>query len=133
MTRTLVVFDDLEKWATDYLRALLADLGEAGVFVSNSLPATLADRMVIVRRDGGPRLDVVRERARLSVRVWALTKKDTHDLAALVRAGLEASADGRPVHRVSNLSGPSNVPLEHERPSILMSFDLITRGTARTL
>lgn len=127
----LVVFPDIELWATDYLRDALAARPESyasDVFVATTVPSPRRDRMVIVRRDGGPRLDAVRERARIAVRVFAATEEDVTDLARMVRALLWVGADGKPVSRVDELSGPSAIP--DEQPHRYMTFELIARGTA---
>lgn len=125
-----VIFPDVELWATGYLRSALAARIEpyaAGVFVANYVPKSRRDRMVQVRRDGGPRLDAVRESARLTVRVWGTSEQEATDLARLVAALLWASPDGNPVVRVSQNSGPSPIP--DEQPQRLMSFDVVVRGS----
>lgn len=125
-----VAFPDVELWATGYLRSALAARSEpyaAGVLVGVIVPDVRRDRMVMVRRDGGPRLDQIRESARLSVRVWGRTEQEASDLARLVAALLWASPDGDPVLRVTQNSGPSPIP--DEQPQRLMSFDVVVRGT----
>lgn len=127
---TSVTFPDVELWATGFLRSALAARSEpyaAGVYVGITVPDVRSDRMVVVRRDGGPRLDQVREAARLTVRVWGRTDQEASDLARLVAALLWASPDGSPVVRVSQTSGPSAVP--DVQPQRLTVFDVIVRGT----
>ena len=132
MALPLVIFDDIELWVTGHLRTVLAVRTEPytdGVFVSNRVPTTRRDRMVIVRRDGGPRLDAVREAARIGVRVWALTDQDATDLARLTAVLLWASPDGSPVCKVSQLSGPSWTTDESGASILYSTFELIVRGT----
>lgn len=127
---TAVTFPDVELWATAFLRSALAARSEpyaAGVFVGITVPDARSDRMVVVRRDGGPRLDQVRESARLTVRVWGRSDQEASDLARLVAALLWASPDGAPVVRVSQSSGPSAVP--DVQPQRLMVFDVLVRGS----
>jgi len=127
-----VEFPDVELWATTYLRAALAARPEpyaAGVKVGVAVPATRADRMVQVRRDGGPRLDATREAARLGVNVWGKTEQEATDLARLVRALLGGAADGKPVCRVTELSGPSPVADESGQPRRFLTFELVVRGS----
>lgn len=127
-----IIFPDVELWATSFLRTSLAARSESyasDVYVSNAVPNPRQNRMVVVRRDGGPRLDQVREAARLSVRVWAKTEQDATDLARLVRALLWASPDGAPVCRVNDLAGPSPVPDDSHQPLRYMTFELIVRAT----
>lgn len=127
-----VIFPDVELWAATYLRAALGGRGESyasNVYVSNAVPSTRRDRMVIFRRDGGPRLDVARDAARLSVRVWAKSEQDATNLAQLVRALLWAAPDGDPVLRVTDLSGPSPVADESGQPLRFFTLEVLVRGT----
>lgn len=129
--QTLVVFPDAELWATGFIRTALAgrtELYAEGVYVSNAVPTTRRDRMVVVRRDGGPRLDVVREAARLSVNVWGKTEQEVTDLARLVRALFWAAPDGDPVCKVAELSGPSPVADDSGQPRRLFVLELTIRG-----
>lgn len=131
MQPPVIVFPDVELWATAHLRSTLSGRPESfasNVYVSNSVPSTRRDRMVVVRRDGGPRLDTMREAARLGVRVWAKTEQDATDLARLVRALLWMAPDGAPVCRVTDLSGPSPVPDESGQPLRFFTVELIVRG-----
>lgn len=125
----VVVFPDLELWATGYLRTALAARTEpyaASVYVSNAVPDPRRDRMVTIRRDGGPRLDVVREAARIGVNVWGRTEQEASDLARLVAALLWAAPDGNPVCKVTQLSGVS--PIADAQPRRYSTYELITRG-----
>lgn len=126
----LIIHGDVELWATTYLRTALAvhPIG-LGVFVSNRVPDPRRPTMVIVRRDGGARLDTVREEARLNVRVWASTDREATDLAALVRALMWAAPDGKPVVRVTELSGPTPVPDESGQSLRYLLFNVTQRGT----
>lgn len=131
MQPPVIVFPDVEMWATTYLRAALSGRPESfasNVYVSNSVPDTRRDRMVVVRRDGGPRLDTVREAARLGVRVWATSEPDATDLARLIRALLWMAPDGNPVCKVNDLSGPSPVADESKQPLRFFTVELIVRG-----
>lgn len=127
-----VIFPDVELWATGYLRTALAGRTEAyatGVYLSNTVPSPRRDRMVIVRRDGGPRLDVTREAARLAVRVWAKTEQDATDLARLVAALLWAAPTGEPVVRVTQPTGSTPVADDSGQPLRFMSFEITVRGS----
>lgn len=127
-----VVFPDVELWATGWLRTALAARPEAyaaNVFVGTAVPSTRRDRMVTIRRDGGPRLDATREAARLGVNVWGKTEQEASDLARLVRALLWAAPDGNPVCRVDELAGPSPVADESGQPRRFLTFELTVRGS----
>lgn len=137
MALPAVVFPDVELWGAAYLRARLADRVEsyaAGVFVGNAVPATRRDRMVVLRRDGGPRVSAVTDVARLAVRVWGKSEQEATDLARLVRALLHdaTSDDDGPVLRVNDQSGPSPVADESGQPLRFMVAELLVRGSALT-
>lgn len=135
MQPAAILFPDVELVFTDYLRTALAGRPEAyasGVFVSNAVPNPRRDRMVIVRRDGGPRTSTTLEAARVAVRVWASTDRDANDLARLVRALLWAMPDGDPVTAVRDLSGPSAVPDASGQPLRFLTVEAVVRGSDLT-
>lgn len=127
-----VVFPDVPLWATNYLRAALAGRAESyakTVHVDTKMPAKRPKRAVILRRDGGTRLDSARESARLSAQVWASTEQDVNDLTRLVRALVWAAPTGDPVVRVDDSAGPSTIVDESDQPGRYMTFNVIVRGT----
>ncbi len=127
-----VVFPDGELLLTTYLRTALAARPEdfaGSVFVSNRTPNPRRTRMVIVRRDGGPTLDVTREAARFGFNVWAGTEQDAADLSRLVRALLLQSPDGDPVCAVNYVNGPLRPSEESEQPTRYLSGEFVIRGT----
>ena len=131
MILPVILFPNIELWATAALRAMLVARTESytdGVYVSNKVPNPRRDRMVIVRRDGGPRLDMVREAPRLGIRVWDLNDQDATDLALMANALLCASPDGLPVCKVTQQSGPSWTTDESDLPILYSTFELIVKG-----
>jgi hypothetical protein len=122
-----VIFPDVELAVIDYLRPALAANGYPGIRVANSYKGS--DVEVWVRRDGGPTLDVVRESARVGVNVFAkgATDQPVSDLARLVSALMRAAADGEPIVRVTETSGPSPIP--DTLPRRYLTFDVVVRGT----
>lgn len=127
-----ILFPDVELWATGYLRAALAARPEpyaAVNTVSNRVPPTRTNRMVIVRRDGG-NSDGLRDQARVSVQVWAKTEQDATDLARLVAALLWAAPTGDPVLMVRQQSGPTPIADTSGQPLRYLVFDIHTRGEA---
>lgn len=110
-----IVFPDVEALAVNHLAQRLSERSEPeaqDVYVANRDPQTRRARMVLVRRDGGPRLDVKREAARLTVRIYGRDDDEAGRLATLVRAFLSSAADGStPVVLTRELSGPQPVPV----------------------
>jgi hypothetical protein len=84
--------------------------------------------MVILRRDGGPRLDVVREVARLGIRVWASSDAEAADLTGLVRGLLAASVGEGPVRGFSEVSGPVSVPEPSGQSLRYFTVEVIVRA-----
>jgi len=126
----LVAFPDVELILTGFLRTALNARTEpyvTGVKVDHVTPNPRPVRLVTVRRDGGPRLDVAREAARVGVNVWAATEQDVSDLARLVRALIWAVPDGSPICKVTELSGPS--PIADVAPRRYLTYELVVKGT----
>jgi len=129
----LVTFPDVELFLTGWLRTALAartELFKVGVVVASAVPTNRPARLVTIRRDGGPRIDVARESARIGVNVYAATEQDAAALAGLVRALLWACPDGAPICRAVELSGPS--PVADVVPRRYMTFELVVRGADLT-
>lgn len=127
----VILFADIEAWAVDYLRDALDGRLEpytSGVYVSNEVPKVRADRMVIVRRDGGPRITIVTELARLTIRVWARTDADATDLTNMVRALIAASPGVGQVRKAEEIGGPVTIPDQSEQPQRLFTVQLTARS-----
>ena len=127
-----IVYPDIEQVLTGRYRAALAGRSETyaqGVFVSNAVPDQRRDRMVIVRRDGGTQ-GSMRDRPRVTFRVWAKTEQDATNLAQLVMALAPMLVDGAPIVAcpTSGRSGLSPVADESGQPMRLMSIEFHTRG-----
>lgn len=129
-----ILHADIEAWAVAYLTTALDARGEPfteSVKVSNAVPNPRADRMVIVRRDGGLPVEMF-DRPRLNVGVWALTEEDVADLTRLVAALLWAAPDGDPVQRAEMVGGPVSIPDPAGVFRRSMTFEFQTRGEALT-
>jgi hypothetical protein len=132
---TAVLFPDTSLLLTGRIRDALTARPEAyasGVFVGTAVPNPRTDRMVIVRRAGGPRLDWSRERARIVIEVWAAenAEKDLHDLADLTRALIVGMTNGEPFTDARESAGPSRIYDEAGQPQPRMRFtvDITVRG-----
>lgn len=130
-----ILFPDVELLTTGLLRTVLAGRPEsyaANVLVSNKVPTTRRDRMVIVRRDGG-RASGVLDDARVGIRVWGRTEQEAADLARLVLAlcwALPAEDDAHELVRFTHESGPTPVPDESGQPLRYIVGTFRTRGSA---
>lgn len=130
-----VLYPDVETAVVSYLRTALAARPEpyaSGVTVTNRLPATIPDRAVWVRDDGGPDATAVTKASRIGVNVFtARNKRDEGiDLANLVRALLKAAPGSGPFTFATSFTGPVAVSDETERPRFYITCELHVRGTA---
>ena len=127
-----IVFPAIERVLTQRIRAALdagSEVYAQDVHVSNSVPNPRRDRMVIVRRDGGTQAEM-RDRPRVTIRVWAKTEADANNLAALVMALAASFVDGSPIVAcpIAGRSGPYPVADESEQPLRMMTVEFHTRG-----
>jgi hypothetical protein len=124
-----VMFPDVELWLSDHLRGELVNRGHPDVRVATNYKQV--PRSVQIRRDGGPRLDAVREAARMgiSVRADGPTGGPANDLARLVHALIGACPNGKPVLAVTLLTGPIEVDDPNGQPLRYLTAELIVRGS----
>lgn len=125
-----IIFPDIEQVLTARIRAALTGRTEAhaqNVYVSNSTPNPRRDRMVIVRRDGGP-VTATRDQPRVGINVWATSEQHATALASLVTAILRSLPDGSPILAVPYISGASPVADESEAPRRYLTAEIHTRG-----
>jgi hypothetical protein len=134
-----VISPDVVAWATGYVRTKVNVSGRPwypNLFVGSTVPTVRRDWMVTIRRDGGPRVDVTQEVARLGVNCWAPTEagllNGTNGLAQLVRAYLLVAAGDGPVRGVTDISGPSIVPDESEQAHAYLTFEVVASGVDLT-
>lgn len=138
MQPSAIVFPDAEVVVCGVLSTALAARPEsfaAGVYVGHTMPApstTKPARVVWVQRDGGPRLDQVRDSARMRINVLSDDEDDCADLTRLVVALLWASPDGDPVLRVSGATGAVSVPDENYGYRKFFTCEVLLRGTPLT-
>jgi len=130
----VIVFPDVEDLVRAHLAAELPNHGQAAsVYVT--IPNPRPDRFVTVPRVGGPTRNVVVDMPTLSVSSWGATPKQAHDLAQVVRGLINALPgqvlDGYPVYRVSEMTGPANLPDSVSgQPRYLQAFSVCIRGQA---
>lgn len=127
---TAVIYPDVELLLSQRVRAALTGRPEAyaqSVYISNTVPNPRRDRMVIVRRDGGNEGEM-RDRARVSLQIWAIKAQEATDLARLVAALCKTFQDGDPIVSVVPLSGPTAIDDPSGQPLRYITAEFHTRG-----
>lgn len=129
----VVVFPDVEMLVCNRLRAMLAGRLEAYAsvpYVGNKTPNPIPERAIVVRCDGGPRLDTVRQAARVGINVWGRQQVEASNLARLVSALLVASPDGA-ILAVPSITAPYAVSEEtQDRVHLYLTAEVMVRGVA---
>lgn len=132
MGQPAVVFPDIAEVGIDIIRAGFT-ANDVTAAVGNVLPSSAAGAFVLVRRQGGPRRDLVTDTGQLRVEATAATRAEAHDVAQIARALLHAAAgtvvDGTTVYRVDELGGPQELPdPTSNRPRYLFTVLVTVRG-----
>lgn len=133
MGAEVVVFPDPQLVVIQRLQAALGGRPEAyaaDVFVGDEVPTQRRDKMVIVSLNGGPRLDLVRQVARIAVETWGRSRVEARDLARLVHALLPGVADTYPALHVNAQFGPYSLPDESRQAKTYQTCEVMLRGTA---
>lgn len=130
----VIVFPDVEQLVVDYLTPELPAHG-FDVPVSTEIPATRPEAFVTVPRVGGARRNLVVDSATISCDSWAERPKLAHDLAQMVRALINAlpgkTLDQWPVYRVTEFTGPGNLPDPRSHQArYTQAFSILIRGYA---
>jgi hypothetical protein len=127
VTAPLVEYPNVVLDVIEYLRPALAAHGYPGIRVADQYKGGGLE--VWVQRDGGPQLDVVRETARIRINVFApgSNSQAVDDLARRVSTLMRAAADGAPILRVVQVTGPTSIA--DTMPRRLLNFEVDVRGT----
>lgn len=108
MSAPLVVMPDAVGLLVTHLRTVLDDPVHA------TIPASRPSAFVLVRRTGGPRADLIRDSAQITLEAYGPTDKAAHDLLQLARAHVHAlrgeALGNSTVYRVTEFAGPGNLP-----------------------
>lgn len=133
MTET-IVFPDAALAAVTALRDGLAALAPSAT-VGTRVPNPRPDALVVVRRIGGARRNLVVDSATLSIEAWGVTEEDAHDLAQLARAVLKAAENTNQnsivIYQVEEFAGPALLPdPDTEQPRYVLTVEIGTRGVA---
>ena len=120
----VVVMPDTELWTAGWLRAQLND---PTVYVSNAVPNPMRPKMVIVRDDGGPRVDFLHCNRVMVFNVYGPNEKAASDLASLVEGMLLSVRALDPVEYTTSLAAP--VRVDDTQPRRFFTLEMIIRGT----
>jgi hypothetical protein len=127
--RTLVEFPNVVLEVATYLRTALAVNGYPSVRVADTYKGSGVE--VWVQRDGGPALDAVRETARIRINVFApgSTSEAVDNLARRVSTLMRAAADGDPIVRVVQTTGPTSIAEIGRLTNLSVARTTVDRGT----
>jgi hypothetical protein len=129
----LFVFPDVEALVKARLDSELPSYWFEDVTVDTVIPNPRPDVLIVVRRTGGPRLNLVADGAQLTVEAWHPADSDAQTLAQICRALIEAMQgqrlDDTTVYTVTELAGPQNLPDPlSEHPRYTFSVQIAVRG-----
>lgn len=129
MPTHLVVYPDACEVVCPYLAY------ELGVHVGTRVPTSRPSTFVVVRRLGGPRLNLVADNAMLGVECWADSEQEAQDLAQLSRGLIHAlrgtSQDGVAVYRITEVAGPQELPdPDSDQCRYVFTLQIAMRGTS---
>lgn len=129
-----VIGPDATDVCVSFLRDALDGQGDDAT-VAARIPNLRPERLVVVRRVGGPRLNLVADDPMISVECWAADTADAHDLAQLCRALVHTMRGGTvagvPIYRIDELAGPADLPDPlSDQPRYVFTVQIAMRGTA---
>lgn len=129
----MIAFPDAEALPVRYLRAVLPT-HRPNALVDTKVPSPRKDQMVIVRRVGGTRRNVVTDAPLLAFECWGKDDDDAWDLARLVRALVwemrGTVQNGVTVYVINEAAGPANLPDPISGQSrVTFTNELLLRGS----
>lgn len=133
----VIVFPDVGDVLLTYLRDELGDRGDDALVVSKVPAKNRPTRLVLVRRLGGPRANLVTDNATIGVECFDDDMVEALHLAQLCRALLIAATgavlDGVTIGRVGDVGGPAELPDPvTDSPRVIATFVVPARGAAET-
>lgn len=135
----VVIFPDGQALVAGHIRAQLILRDNAAVKVASRVPNPRPDKFVLVRRLGGPRLNVAVDNPMLGIECWDLEDDGAISLAQLVRGIVLAmpGAIGTPavaVYDVGEVSGPQLLPdPTSDHPRAVFTVSVALRGSKEVL
>lgn len=131
MMRPVIQMPDVELWSTGWIRAALTFRTEdyaSSVYVDHKTPNPLKPYMVIVRNDGGHRVDMLHEAVLLAVNVYGPSQATADALARLVEGLLLSVRASSPVEKIDSQSSPMRI--EDTQPRQYFVVEMTVRGFA---
>lgn len=127
---TVATFPDAEMVIAEYLRNA-SSCSDVNTKIPNPRPSPL----VLVRRVGGPRLNVVADDALLAIECWDADEADAQALAQECRTLLHlmrgTTTDGAVIYRVAEAGGPQNLPDPlSDEPRYTFTVSVAMRGSS---
>lgn len=125
----VVIMPDAERVVVDHLNGILTEP------VSTTVPNPRPPVFLVVRRVGGPRLNLVADNAMLTVEAWAPGQTAAKALLALARGHIHAMrgmvVGGVPVYGITETGGPAFLPdPDSTQPRYTMTLQVSMRGSA---
>lgn len=126
----VVLFPDIAEILCTRLGAALGK--PTGTRVPNPRPA---DGFLVIRRVGGPRLNLVADNPTVAIEAWHDTDAEAHDLCQLARSLVYAMRgevhSGTAIYRVSEFGGPTDFPDPlSDQPRYSCTLSIGVRGAA---
>lgn len=120
----LVEFPDITQIIAVRLAAATGE--RCGTRVPNPRPT---GGFLVIRRVGGPRLNIVADNPTVTIEAWHDTDGEAHDLCQLARSIVHAMRgevhSGSTIYRISEFAGPTDLPdplSDHPRYSCTLSI-----------
>jgi hypothetical protein len=135
MTMPAVIFPDIERVLVAAIKAELVARAETyaqNVYVATKKPAADKNpypaRIVVIRSDGGPKLDWVRKSERIGITIWADTYADASELARLIEAlAITLTSDSVKLSQV--ILSPIRIDEAGPQECRYITLELITKGS----
>lgn len=135
MSMPAVIFPDIEKVLVAAIKSELLTRTEPyaqNVTVATKKPAPdvspYPSRIIVIRSDGGPKVDWVRKIERVGISIWANNYADASNLARLIEA-LSVTLTGEEIKLSRVVLSPTRVDEAGPQEARYMTLELIVKGS----
>lgn len=135
MSMPAVIFPDVEKVLVAAIKSELSARTESyaqNVTVATKKPASdvtpYPSRIIVIRSDGGPKVDWVRKIERIGITIWANTYADASNLARLIEA-LSVTLTNDGIKLSSVVLSPTRIDEAGPQECRYMTLELIVKGS----